>query len=133
MDMLGILICSSSAAHLVFLLALEAEKISVTPTAIISLIILFMLVLRNRIRLLLTNIKHISLRLKVFNTEIRSQNVFGQLLLELFFDFLTEFLVHNGVIWIKLCQDYHFEASYDSLFLELEFFRNLNDFFVFHV
>lgn len=134
MDMLWVLIISSSTAHLVFLLALETEQITVTSAAVGPLFILLVLVLRYWVRLLLlTNIKHVSLRLKVLNAEIRCQNVFGQLLLELLFDFLAEFLVHNGVIWIKFCQDDHFEASNDPLFLEFEFLRNLHHFFIFHV
>lgn len=132
MDLLRVVVRSSSAAHLVFLLALETEEVSITSAAVVPLIILLVLVLRNRIRLLLTNIKHVSLRLKVFNAEIRSQNVLGQLLLELLFDFLSESLVHKSVIWIKFCQDYHFEASNDPLFLEFDFFGNLHHFVVFH-
>lgn len=134
MDMLWVLIISSSTAHLVFLLALETEQITVTSAAVGPLFVLLVLVLRYWVRLLLlTNIKHVCLRLKVLNAEIRCQNVFGQLLLELLFDFLAEFLVHHGVIWIKFCQDDHFEASNDSLFLEFEFLRNLHHFFIFHV
>ena len=132
-NVLRVLIVSSSATQLVFLLALKTKKISVASAAIIPLIELLVLVLRYRIRLLLTDVKYVCLRLKIFNAKIRSQNVLGQLLLELLFDFLPKFLMDNCVIGVQFGEYDHFKASNDPLFLKFEFLRNLHNFFIFHM
>lgn len=132
-DVLGVLIISPSTAQLVFLLALKAKEVSVTSATIIPFVELLVLILRYRVRLLLTNIKNVSLRLKIFNAEIRCQNILRKLLLKLLFYFLAKFLVNKGVIGIQFCENDHFKTSDDSLFLKFEFLRNLHDFFIFHV
>jgi len=59
---------------------------------------------------------HTWLWLKIFNAQVRCQNISRQLLLQLFLDLLPESLVNLQIFRIKLGQDDELKAPDDPLF-----------------
>lgn len=114
-----------------FVVALQTEQISISVATLEWLIAIFLPYVLLHAWILVLIQKHAGLRLEVFNTKIRSQYVFCQLLLQFLFNFLAKSLMNQRIIRIELCQHYNFEASNNPLFCKLNCFHYLQYFFIF--